>query len=495
MARVMIFNGKDWTPLDWDAPATSVTIDRALNAPTLIELEFPAEYMANMHDGFPWVYRDMTHVVVEDDLGNVYGGVVKESPLSGDSAIAAYGHSIYAESAPWRGSRQLWTNLDAVVGFRRVWQHIIDQNNIPRMQLRGSTRGGAQVGKPQDPGHRRLSDRIKQAERFLDKRENKVSHWEKRQRTFARRMFNASGRSAVGEVVTKNSKVELTDAGTNKAVIEYEGESKYNIQAVSFWNWTGVGAGHWVRRGSASILKHARDWIAAEGSRERASKEYPTYEIRAKELREQLEEEYPDGAAEPYEISWWQNRDLSDTLNELADLGGFDWYDTGRWVGDDYYPGIEIVTSQRPVRDDIHLELGINIHEAPDLNPQEVATHVTALGAGEGSATLRAERRMSHSRLIPVHRTVSNKDYRTRQLVERAADAEMDRSRKALTPQLEGLVITDHPLARINSFRLGDRFSVVGTLDNGMELDATVRVVSIEQDLAGNALSVEVEGI
>ena len=53
MARVMIFNGKDWTPLDWDAPATSVTIDRALNAPTLIELEFPAEYMANMHDGFP----------------------------------------------------------------------------------------------------------------------------------------------------------------------------------------------------------------------------------------------------------------------------------------------------------------------------------------------------------------------------------------------------------------------------------------------------------
>jgi len=490
----MIFNGKDWEPLDWDAPATEVKIDRALNAPTIIELELPAGYNANKHKGYPWAYRDMAHVVVEDDKGAAYAGIIKESPLSTGLSIAAYGHSCYAEDMPWKGSAQKWTNMDSVTGFRRVLNHIISSNDIPRLQLRGATSGGAKVGKAADPGYKALTARIKQAQAFVNRRENKVSYWERLQRTYARKMFKASGRTAVGEVVLMNKKPTAADAGTNKAVIEYEGNSEYNIVAVSFWNWTGVGAGNWARRGTSAILDQARKWVSAERSKERAKDTYPTYEIRVKDLTAERDEKYPDGEAEPYEINWWQNRNLMDTLNELADLGGFEWYDTGRWVGDEFYPGIEIMTKDRAIRQDVHLELGINIHEAPDLIPQQVATHVTALGSGEGSSTLRAERSMSHTRLVPVHRTISSKDYRTKQLVNRAADAEMSKSRKALTPQLEGLTITDHPLAPISSFQLGDRIPVVGTLSDGSDLDAVVRVTAIEQDLAGNTLSVEVEG-
>lgn len=495
MARVMLFNGKDWEPLDWDALAESVTVDRTLNAPTIIEIEFPPGYNANKHKGFPFAYRDMTHVVVEDDKGGTYAGVVKESPLTDKASIAAYGHSIYSENTPWKSDARRWTDMDTIYAFRHIWQRIIRDNDIPRLELRGATRGNVRVGKPEDSGWRKLTDRIKQAQQFVNRRDNQASYFERLQRTYARKMFNASGRTAVGEVVLKNGKVDLKDAATNKAVIEYEGQSEYNIQAVSFWNWTGVGAGNWARRGTPEILDWARKWIDAERSKKRREELYPTYEQRAKDLTEERDEKYPDGAAEPYEVNWWENRNLMDTLEELADLGGFDWYDTGRWVGDEFYPGIEVMVDDRPVRQDVHLELGINIHELPDIVPQEVATHVTALGSGEGSSTLRAERRMSHNRLVPVHRTVSSKDYRTQQLTDRAADAEMNRSRRALTPQLEGLTITDHPMAPISSFQLGDRIPVVGTLADGSDLDAVVRVISIEQDLAGNALSVEVEGI
>ena len=495
MARVMLFNGKDWEPLDWDAPAESVTVDRALNAPTIIEIEFPPGYNANKHKGFPFAYRDMTHVVVEDDKGGTYAGIVKESPLSDKVSIAAYGHSIYAENAPWKSDSRRWTDMDTIYAFRHIWQRIIRDNDIPRLELKGATRGNVRVGVPMDPGYRKLTDRINQAQRFVDKRENKVSYWERLQRTYARQMFAAAGRTAVGEVALKSGKVDLKDAATNKAVIEYEGQSEYNIQAVSFWNWTGVGSGNWARRGTPEVLDRARKWVSAELSKKRAAELYPTYEQRVKDLTAERDEKYPDGEAEPYEVNWWSNRDLMDTLNELADLGGFDWYDTGRWVGDEFYPGVEVMVDDRPVRQDVHLELGVNIHELPDIVPQEVATHVTALGSGEGSSTLRADRRMNHDRLVPVHRTVSSKDYRTKQLTNRAADAEMAKSRKALTPQLEGLTITDHPMAPISSFQLGDRIPVVGTLADGSDLDAVVRVISIEQDLAGDTLSVEVEGI
>jgi hypothetical protein len=495
MARVMVFNGADWEPIDWDAPADSVVIDRALNGSTIIELEFPASYNAHLFKGYPYLFRGMAHVVVEDDDGYAYGGIIRESPLTDGLSVAAYGHSSYADNTPWQGPRTQWEGLDGVVAFRRVWEHIIDANDIPRMELRGATSGGMDIGTPAHPGWLDLTRRIAQAQQFVDRREERVAYWERLQRKYARQMFEASGRTAVGEVVLKNGRVELEDAGTNKAVIEYEGNSEYNIQAVSFWNWTGVGAGHWARRGTSEILDRARMWINAERSKERAADDYPTYEIRADDLREERDEKYPDGEADPYELNWWENRDLSDTLNEIAELGGFSWYDTGRWVGDQYHPGIEIVVGERPIRDDIHLELGVNIHEAPDINPQEVATHVTALGSGEGASTLRAQRRLYHDRLVPTHRTVSSKDYRTQQLVNQAADAEMSRSRKALTPQLEGLMITDHPMAPISSFRLGDRIRVVGRQADGSDMDALVRVTSIEQDLAGETLSVGVEGV
>lgn len=495
MARIMIFNGKDWEPLDWDAPATEVTVDRAFNAPTVIEGKLPATYNANKHKGFPWAYRDMSHIVVEDDKGAVYGGIIKESPLSDELSFAAYGHSIYAENTPWKGSSQQWIELDSITAFRRVLNHIVSANDIPRLELRGAKSGGTRVGEGADPGYTDLTNRIKQAQAFVNRRENKVSYWERLQRTYARKMFNASGRTAVGEVVLMNKRPELTDAGTNKAVIEYEGNSEYNIVAVNFWNWTGVGAGHWARRGTSSVIEWARKWISAERSKERAADLYPTYEIRVKDLTAERDEKYPEGAAEPYEVNWWENRNLLDTLNELADLGGFDWYDTGRWVNDEFYPGIEVMAKDRPIRQDIHLELGVNIHSVPDLVPQEVATHVTAIGSGEGSSTLRADRSMSHSRLVPVHRTVSSKDYRTKQLVNRAADAEMSKSRKALTPELQGLEITDHPLSPISSIKLGDRIPVVGTLSDGSDLDTVVRVVGVEQDLSGDTISAKVEGI
>src|SRR5699024_1335895 len=154
-----------------------------------------------------------------------------------------------------KGSRQQWIELDSITAFRRVLNHIVSANDIPRLELRGAKSGGTRVGEGADPGYTDLTNRIKQAQAFVNRRENKVSYWQRLQRTYYRNMFNAGGRTAVGEVVLMSKRPELTDVGTNKAVIEYARNPVYNTLVVNFGSWTGAGAVHWAGRGTPSTIE------------------------------------------------------------------------------------------------------------------------------------------------------------------------------------------------------------------------------------------------
>lgn len=489
MVRVMLFNGRDWEPLDWDVPTNSGDVTHELNHSTMITLEIPPEYNRHEYLDVPRAYKDMAHVVVEDDDGGVYAGVVKDSPVSSTVQITAHGHSVLSKDFPWHGKKGSWEGTDGITVFRSVWAHIIENGGIPRFEVVGASRGGSPVGQRASSTWRQLTDLIEKAEVFVNRRENRVDYWERQLNNRAAEMFRASGRSKVGEVVTMSEPPGTSDAATYKAVIE-ENEDK-RVVAVHFWEWVGVGGGHWVTRGTQSIIEAARRWRTTVASLGRAKDLYPTYAQRAEDLKEQRDE--LEGAApEPYELTWWDARDLSANLEEIRELGNFDWHDTARWDGDDLIPGIMILADDRAVREDIHLELGVNVHDIDEQDPGDAATHITVLGEGEGDATIRAERRLDHPRMVPVYRTVSDKDYRTQQLADKAADKERDEARKALGATFSALRVVDHPLAPISSFRLGDRIRLVGELRDGAEIDVVVTVTSIQRDLGGNTIHVEV---
>lgn len=491
MARVMVFNGLDWAPLDWDVPATAGNISHELNHSTMITLDVPAAYNAHLFEGHPRLYKDMAHVAVEDDTGRVFAGIVKNSPLSDGLSVTAHGHSVLSKEFPWHGSKGAWSGVDGITVFRSVWDHIIGHAQIPRLEIVGATSGGSKVGKDASPAWQNLTAQIEAAKVFVNRRENRVSYWERELSKRTRDVYRVSGQKRVGEISVASSAPGSSDIGTYKAVIETDADDR--VVAVHFWEWEGVGGGSWLRFSGPNTLEEARRWRRTEHSLQNAQALYPTYVQRVQDLEAQREELYASGAPEPYELTWWDARDLSSNLEEIRELGNFDWHDTARWDGEDLIPQIRVLSGSRAVREDLHLEFGVNVHDAPELVPGDSASHIAVLGAGEGSGTIRAERRLDHPRLVPVFRTVSDKDFRTQQLADKAADKERDKARKALEPFFSALTVTDHPLAPISNFALGDRVPVVGELVDGSDYEGIVRVTSIQQDLGGSTIAVEVE--
>lgn len=493
MARIMLFNGKDWEPLDWDVRAQDGTLSWGLNRSAMIELTIPVQYNRHKYKKFPRIYKNMTHVVVEDDNGLLLAGIAKDTPESLVLDVVAHGHSVLSKDYPWRSSEKSWIDADGVKVFREVWQHIIKTAEIPRLELRGATSGGSRVGEPASPAYERMTQQIEAAEKFVTKRDNRVETWERQLERRAKEMFAASGRKSVGEVVLATDPPETKDAGTHKAVIEQDRDQNNKIVAVHFWNWTGVGAGHWAARGKKEIIDAAKKWVATNGSLGRAKELYPTYVTRAEELTKQRDELYGYGEPEPYEVNWWEARDLSSNLEEIRELGDFDWYDSARWVDGEIRPGITILSKDRAIREDIHLELGVNVEIDVDVIPGDSASHIAVLGQGEGDSTLRSERRIDHDRLVPVYKTVSDKDLRTKQLVDKAADKERKKAQKAIDESVAEFTIWDHPLAPLSSFVPGDRVRVVGTLASGSDFSTVIKISEIKRDLGGKVLGVSVE--
>lgn len=491
MARVMVFNGKDWEPLDWDVPATAGDVTLRLNHSTMIALEVPAKYNRFQFKSHPRMYKNMTNLAVEDDHGRLFAGIVKESPLGDRLNVVAHGHSVLSKDFPWHGKKGSWAGADGIRVFREVWTHIINNGNIPRLELTGSTTGGSKVGKPASAAWLRLTEQITKAEIFVKRKDNRADYWERQLNNRTRDVFRVGGRKHAGEISVATDAPGVSDAGTYKGVIETDNDGR--VVAVHFWEWVGVGGGRWVRGTGANLLTEARRWRATAASLETAKNQYPTYVQRAADLTAERDEKYPEGAAEPYDLTWWDARDLSSNLEEVRELGNFDWHDDARWDGDTLIPQIRVLHGKRAVRTDIHLEFGVNVIGVDELVPGDSATNITVLGAGEGSGTITAERRLDHARLVPVYQTVSDKDFRTQQLADKAADKERDKARKALDPLFQTLQVIDHALAPIASFSLGDRVPVVGELADGTDYAGVVRVTSIQYDLAGDTISVEVE--
>ena len=492
MARVMLFNGLDWDPIDWEVPVTSGTITQRLSHSLMLNVQIPAEYNREKFNGSKRILEYGAHLAIETNGGNLHAGVPTGAPIGDQLNVTAHGYSVFSKDQPWPDAKPgRWTTEDALVVWRQVWAKVLGLSRVPHIEIIGDATSGATIGKSAHPKWLELTRLIESAEKFVSKRENRVDYWDSRLQSQALKMFRASGRKSAGEVVTMSDPPEAADAATHKAVIEEDDDKK--VVAVHFWEWTGVGAGHWVTRGSSPVIEAARYWRTVKASRDRAKDLYPTYVTRAKEAREERDEKYPDGAPEPFEVNRWADRDLSKVLADIREVGGFDWVDSARWDGDQVVPQIQVANRAGARRDDLHLELGVNILGAPDLVTGSLATHVTALGQGEGAATLMVDRILDHPRLLRKHLTVEDKDLRTLKQVDALADKALNGARRALRPQIQGLKVTDHPLAPLSEIRLGDVLPVVGTLRDGSDLDEWVRVTEITQDLAGNTIEVKVE--
>jgi hypothetical protein len=487
--RVMLVDPRTGEGFDWQAPFKTVSRSRALSAPASVSVNLPAAYNQNADaDGHPWVLEYGTIVAVEEANGELVSGLVDSAPLHEDLSVEAGGLSMLAKDTPWDADPVSWTNKDALEAWRFIWEHIIARSGVKNFRIEGDTRCGVAVGKGPSAEYQRVQADIARLQPEVDQADRSIRRHTRWQEDAAQRMYRAAGRKQVGEISTGTG--EVSGAGSYHAAhIVYDNDEPETALVVAFFvtrDFT------WVQYRTPEVLSAASDYLvqverlADWNNRRKASADVIS------NLESWLSEHEPEGEPEPYELNAWSTRDLAATLDELRELGGFDYVEHTRWAGDELEFIIEVRNQIGIPKPDLRFELGVNVHAQPELVRGDVRTEVHAHGAGEGQSTLMAERVLSHPRLVRSVVSVDDKDWNTQQQVRKGADKALADARKALDYTLNGLVVHDHDAAPLSSFSIGDIITVRGKHADGVRRSFTVRIQDIARDGDEDKVSLEV---
>src|SRR5690606_22662100 len=129
----------------------------------------------------------------------------------------------------------------------------------------------------------------------------------------------------------------------------------------------------------------------------------------------------------------------------------FEFREETKWVGDDaLLHRIVLGVPEFGVRrDNLRLEIGVNVTAPPPLVESDYASHVLVLGAGEGRSMLNTLASKNRGRL---RRTVviERKDLTKKDRVDATARAEVNE--RDAEWSFESLSLVDHPMCPYGSF-------------------------------------------
>lgn len=161
----------------------------------------------------------------------------------------------------------------------------------------------------------------------------------------------------------------------------------------------------------------------------------------------------------PYRLVRWANHDLGKDIDDLAKSTPFDYHERHTWNADKSqvlhylefgYPGLGAR------RDDLRFVLGENVQTIPDIEEDggDYANHVRMLGAGEGSAMVMGEARVSNGSL----RRMLTVDDKTIEDAGRASLAARNEMRRRLSLATTPTVVVRNMIggAQIGAFGVGD---------------------------------------
>lgn len=489
--RVLLVNPRSGSGFDWQAPFKTVSRSRALSAPASVSVSLPATYNQQVDEaGVPWVLEYGTIVAVEESNGDLVSGLVDSAPLHEDLQVDAGGLSMLAKDTPWDAAPVSWTNKDALEAWRFIWDHIIERSGVKNFRIEGDTKCGVTVGRGPSAEYQRVQADIARLKPDVDRADRSIRVHTRNQQAAAQRMYKAAGnRKVIGEITTSTESPAGTPGGYYDAVITHTQDAPETALAAWFYRTSDF---RWVRYDDATTRAAASEWLVQSGHLKAwEERRKPNADI-ISNLESWLNANAPEGEPEPYELNAWSTRDLAAVLDELRELGGFDYVERTEWDGDELAFILEVRNQIGIPKPDLRFELGVNIHAQPELVRGDIRTEVHAHGAGEGQSTLMADRALNHPRLVRSVESVSDKDWQTQQQVNRGADAELREARKALDYTLNGLVVHDSDLAPLSRFSIGDTITIRGKHSDGVRRTFTVRIEDISRDGDEDKVSLEV---
>lgn len=165
------------------------------------------------------------------------------------------------------------------------------------------------------------------------------------------------------------------------------------------------------------------------------------------------------GQITPYELDWWNNTDIGQEINNLAQSTPFDYWEEHSWA-DDAKSAVNHrlrLGFPRAGRRQKRLRFveGENVGDVVTVqrHGDQYANGVVGLGAGQGSSMLRSDKMIRDGRLRRVL-AVTDPSITHQEVLSSLTQGELD-SRRIL-PEILACTVRQHPNAVIGSFGVGD---------------------------------------
>jgi hypothetical protein len=185
-----------------------------------------------------------------------------------------------------------------------------------------------------------------------------------------------------------------------------------------------------------------------------------------------------------YTLRWWNSTDIGQEIGNIGTETPFDQYETHDWGDSNHQTVVHRVRFGVPRigtrRTDLRFAEGENITEPVGVTRDGTAyaSDVVGLGAGQGSAQIRAQSAQLDARLRRMY-VYTDQTVFTQSRMQARAQRVLAARRQIDTPAT--VVIRDHPNARFGSFGPGDDILVIQA--TGWRQTSTwARITQIQQD-------------
>lgn len=473
--------------IDRDLPLQEASITEALSAPASINGKLPLGYrMINDSSGKRALVEWGSAIVAEQNGRNPIFAIVDDLSTEGDwLMVGAGGFTSYPTGMPWIGAPFSSTGIDSLDVVRMIWADLQAKKNGNLGVVVDTVKSGYILGKPEGSALTMAKERMVFMKSRVNEANDQVLADAQAVKTFSDGVFTAVGIQPGGSIIRQMSAPSGNKRSKRNVWIKGNNEEYFSA---SLWNgkkWAEVSEGRFQNAISyyESLLEQKSRLAAAKSNLSMAKEKYNDAKSKVSDLSDQ--------EAAPYELNWWETQDLGSVITDLAEQTPFEYRESTEWDGDDNLslrlrigsPSIGIN------REDLRLEIGVNVTVPPPLTESDYASDVLVIGAGEGRSQIWSMANGNPGRLRRVA-VVERKDFTQKSQVVRAARSEVEARNAEWT--FESLSLVDHPMCPYGAFEVGDKLYVTG--DAGWaQIAQWVRVIEITVDCATGQLDLRVD--
>jgi len=468
----------DRTWIDRDVPLLGAQVIQAVSGPGSISGYLPRSYQ-NLAAVKEWGAL----LVAEQDTGNPVAAIVDmvtTEPSTGRLKVEAGGFSMYPTGMPWVDADYSGIQVDPLDITRMIWTSLQNKASGDLGVVLDTTTSTVRLGIPEDPKLTAAKAGVTtaaSAEASAKAAYNSAAAAKNATRV---NLLAAGGLGGTGLVIWQDSAPAGTRRSTKNLWIDKNDANKAYVWTGKKWDLQTVST-------QATI-----NTLLANYNNATAAPQQATWATAKKALAaaRKTKSAINGGDAQPFTLTWWENHDLGQIVNDLAKNTPFDYRESSAWNGEDITHRLELGTpTLGGRRDDLRFEVGVNVSVPPPLLERDYASEVIVLGSGTGRAMISATATGNPGRVRRAT-VVQRKDIGKRDKADVAARAEV--AKRSAEWVFTTLDIFDHPYAPYGSFRPGDYIYVTG--DTGWRvLDDWVRVLEIQSDCVTGGINLKVE--